>query len=248
MPRFDDPPNMPKTGESPLARLAQTVPLVGTLGQTYVERRGVPVEVAAAAGVCFDSDFGGRAAVIVPLHDRDGALTSVHGRYLHNVRGQNKMLTIGPGGGTIYVLGGWRVDPLIFVEGLFDALSLATCGWPAVATIGRWAPWLPEVAVGRVVWLAFDATRQAEVDVARYAVRLPTADVRRLLPPPRCKDWNTALVKRGQTVVSHWVRDRVAARDGSSTASTDMNLGLAPRTSGTTALAASQFDQPVATP
>jgi hypothetical protein len=212
MQRFDDPPCMPGTSGSPRERLARAVPLAGTPGQAYVERRGVPVDVADAAGVRFDADFGGRPAVLVALRDHGDTLASVHGRYLHAGRGQNKMLTIGPGGGAVSVLGGWRVEPLILVEGLFDALSLATCGWAAVATIGRWAPWLPQVSAGRVVWLAFDASRAGEADVARYAGRLREADVRRLPPPPRCKDWSTALVKRGRDTVTRWVRDRLAAR------------------------------------
>ena len=211
MERFDDPPCLPGRGGSPAERLACAVPLVGTPGQAYVERRGVPVAIADAAGVRFDADFGGRPAVLVALWDQWETLASVHGRYLHTRRGQNKMLTIGPGGGLISVRGGWRVEPLILVEGLFDALSLATCGWAAVATIGRWAPWLPEEAAGRVVWLAFDASRPGEVDVARYAERLRAATVYRLPPPPRCKDWNTALVKRGRGAVTRWVGDRLAA-------------------------------------
>lgn len=213
MQRFDDPPRMPGTGESPAGRLAHAVPLAGTRGQAYVERRGVSMDVADAAGVRFDADFAGRPAVLVALRDRGDALTSVHGRYLHNVRGQNKMLTVGAGGGAVSVLGGWRVEPLIIVEGLFDALSLATCGWACVATIGRWASWLPEVSAGRVVWLAFDAGRPGEVEVAHYAGRLREADVRRLPPPPRCKDWSTALVKRGGCTVTRWVRERLAAND-----------------------------------
>ena len=166
--RFEDPSRMPGTGESPEECLARALPLTGTPGQAYVERRGVPVDVADAAGVSFDPDFGGRPAVLVDLRDQNGKLVSVHGRYLHNVRGQNKMLTIGHGGGTVNLLGGWHVEPLILVEGLFDALSLATCGHPSVATIGRWAPWLPKVSAGRVVWLAFDACRPGEDDVVRY--------------------------------------------------------------------------------
>ncbi|GLI36805.1 toprim domain-containing protein [Geobacter hydrogenophilus] len=142
-------------------------------------------------------------------------MVAVHGRYLHVVRGQNKMLTFGPGGGAVSVRGGWRVDPLILVEGLFDALSLATCGWGSVATIGRWAPWLPEVSAGRVVWLAFDASRSGEAEVARYAKLLCTSDIRRLLPPPLCKDWSTALVKRGRNAVTRWVRDRLMAKETS---------------------------------
>src|SRR5437899_3014069 len=94
MHRFDDPPRMLGTGESPAERLARAVALAGTPGQAYVERRGVPVDIAAAAGVRFDANFGGRPAVLAPLHDRAGVLVSVHGRYLHTQRGRNKMLTV----------------------------------------------------------------------------------------------------------------------------------------------------------
>lgn len=209
--RFDDPPLMPGTSQSPDERLAHAVPLAGTPGEYYVTRRGVPVGVAAAAGVLFDTDFGGRPAVLAALRDREDKLVSVHGRYLHTVRGQNKMLTIGCGGGGISVLGGWRAEPLILVEGLFDALSLATCGWASVATIGRWAPWLPDVSAGRTVWLAFDAGRPGEVDVSCYTARLRESGMRRLPPPTRCKDWSTALIKHGRSIVARWVRERLTA-------------------------------------
>jgi hypothetical protein len=208
--RFDDPPCMPGTGETPAERLARAAVLAGTPGEAYLERRSVPLKVAEEAGVLFDADFSGRPALLVPLKDRSDGLVSLHGRYLHVVRGENKMLTIGAGGGVVQMLGGWHAEPLILVEGLFDALSLAACGWPCIATVGRWAPWLPEVAKGRVTWLAFDAGRPGEADAARYRQRLDGAVVRRLPPPPLCKDWNTALVKRGPGIVTRWVRDRIS--------------------------------------
>lgn len=208
---FNDPPFVPGTRQSPEERLSYALPLSGTPGGLYVARRGIPVSVADAADVLFDTDFGGRPAVLAALRDREDKPVSVHGRYLHTVRGQNKMLTVGRGGGLISVRGGWRAEPLILVEGLFDALSLATCGWASVATIGRWAPWLPEVSAGRTVWLAFDAGRPGEADAARYAARLRESDVRRLPPPTRCKDWNTALVKHGRGNVARWVRERLKA-------------------------------------
>lgn len=207
--RFHDPPLMPGTPLGPTECLDRAQPLAGTDGQAYVERRGIPLATAAAAGVRFCRDWAGRPAVLIALRDPDGALRSVHGRYLHNVRGQDKMLTIGASGGAISVLGGWRTDPLIVVEGLFDALSLAVCGHAAVATIGRDVPWLASIAAGRVVHIAFDGTRPGEREAARLAAALVGARVHRLPPPPRCKDWNTALVKRGPSEVAKWLRDGV---------------------------------------
>ncbi|WP_431262994.1 DUF7146 domain-containing protein [Roseateles chitinivorans] len=219
VPAARDPVRMPRSGESPDERFALARPLVGTPGQAYVERRGIPLAVAHAAGLRFDPDWAGRPAVLVALHDRGGALVSVHGRYLSTLRGQDKMLTIGPGGGVVDIgdggHGGVSRDcgPLILVEGVFDALSLAVCGCGGVATIGRWAPWLPEVCADRLAWLGFDANRPGEREAAAYAQRL--ARVRRLPPPPRCKDWNTALCKRGRVEVARWLRDRLAAADTS---------------------------------
>jgi len=52
------------------------------------------------------------------------------------------MLTVGVGDGAVSFLGGWRVEPFILVEGLFDGLSLAACGWPIVKrgplSVARW--------------------------------------------------------------------------------------------------------------
>jgi hypothetical protein len=96
--RFDDPPRMPATAESAEERLARALPLAGTQGQLYVERRGITLELADTAGVRFDPDFGGRPAVLVAMRDREDQLRSVHGRYLRSRRGENKMLTVGPGG------------------------------------------------------------------------------------------------------------------------------------------------------
>ena len=200
---------MPNSGESPEERFARAIPLAGTEGQDYVQRRGVTLEVACAADVRFDENYGGRAAVLVAMRDEEDRLRTLHGRYLHTKQGQSKMLSIGTGEGVINVLGGWRAEPLIIVEGLFDALSLASCGVPAVATVGCRTSWLPTVAVGRTVWLAFDACKPGEADVVLYKKLLPQSDVHRMTPPPRCKDWNTALVKRGRAALSRWLQELI---------------------------------------
>ena len=209
----NDPPTMPRTGEPPHERLTRALPLSGTAGQAYVERRRIPLTIADTAGMRFDPDWNGRAAVLIGMHDREARLVSVHGRYLETLRGQDKMFTIGPGGGVAATGAGWHGEPLILVEGIFDALSLAVCGWDSVATIGRCAPWLPEVCAGRTVWLGFDANAPGEDEVACYIPRLPHSAVRRLLPPPHCKDWNTALLKRGPAALARWLRESIDARD-----------------------------------
>jgi len=202
---FNDPARLPDTGETPQVRFARARALHGTLGEGYVARRGIPVELAHAQGLRFDPDYVGRPAVVAAMHDHAGALVALHGRYLQVQRGQDKMLTVGPGDGMLGVGRGWRAEPLVLVEGLFDALSLARCGWAAVASVGRWASWLPTVARGREVWLAFDNGRPGEALAEDYGARLATARIRRLPPPGRAKDWNTALVKRGAVVVRSWL-------------------------------------------
>jgi len=211
MHRFSDPHFLPGSGLAPEEVYVRALPLMGTPGQAYVERRCVPVEIAEAAGARFDPDFAGRPAVLVAMRDHGDNLTAVHGRYLHATRYQNKMLTVGTGGGAVALLDGWRSEPLILVEGLFDALSLAVCGWASVATIGRPASGLAEVTFDKVVWAAFDAGRSGEANVTTLRDQLPHALVRRLPPPPRCKDWNTALVKRGPAVVTKWLQAQVRA-------------------------------------
>ena len=193
---------------------ARALPLAGTLGQAYVERRRIPLAIADANGVRFEPDWGGRHAVLVCMHDSEGVLNAVHGRHLETLRGQDKMLTLGCEGGAVSVGQGWRAEPLILVEGLFDALSIAVCGFDAVATIGRWAPWLAKVCEGRVVWLAFDANHPGDEEAQRYTQRLPhAAAVHRLLPPSGCKDWNTALLKCGRAEVARWLHRRLAGGD-----------------------------------
>ena len=185
------------------------VDLRATPGEDYVVRRRIPLQIAEAAGLLFAPDFVGRAAVVQPLYDRNLQLVSLHARYIEYQRGQDKMFTIGPGGGAVNVLGGWKTDPLIIVEGLFDALSLAACGWSCSATIGRWVSWLREAAAGRPVWLAMDAGSSGDKEARRYAAHLCHSSVRRMLPPGNDKDWNTALKKRGRATVWRRVAEQI---------------------------------------
>jgi DNA primase len=104
------------------------------------------------------------------------------------------------------VLDGLLAEPLVLVEGLFDALSLAAAGLPCVATIGRWVDWLPGLARGREVWLAFDGNRPGERSARGFAASLDGSHCRRLRPPGSRGDWNAAARKIGAASLTRWVQ------------------------------------------
>jgi hypothetical protein len=205
MKRRIDPILMPVSRETPVERLEKSLALADTPGQRYVEKRGIPLTIAREAGVRFDYEWNGRPAVLAPMRNKEGDLRSLHGRYLSVTGKQNKMFTIGPGGGIFRVGDGWDADPIILVEGLFDALSLATCGFSALATVGRIAPWLPEICKDRSVMLAFDGNSPGESETLHYKGFLACAQCHRMAPPGKCKDWNTALLKQGMHGIQQWV-------------------------------------------
>lgn len=202
---FCDPLTMPRTGETPVEVYERGVELFDTPGAAYAMRRGVGVEIAHEAGVRYLEDFAGRPALIVALRNRQKEITSVHGRYLSTLPKENKMFTVGRGHGLIEVNSPWQGGSLILVEGLFDALSLAQGGFSSCATIGREASWLPGACRGREVWLAFDASKTGEKESAKYRAMLEGAVVKKLPLPPRCLDWNTALLKKGAPFLTFWI-------------------------------------------
>jgi len=201
-----DADRLAETGEGPEDLWHRSVPLGGTEAEAYLERRRVPLAVAEAVGVRFTGDLNRRPAVLAGLTGPEGELRAVHGRHLHDRRGEGKMFTVGRSGGVFPVLDGLLADPLILVEGVFDALSLAAAGLPCVATIGRWADWLPGLARGREVWLAFDGNRPGEKSARGFAASLAGSRCRRLRPPGGLGDWNAAARKIGAGGLTRWVR------------------------------------------
>lgn len=201
-----DADRLTETGEGPEDLWRRSVPLVGTAAEAYLERRRVLLEIAAAAGVRFTGDLNRRPAVLARLTGPEDELRAVHGRHLHDRRGEGKMFTVGRSGGVFPVLDGLLVEPLVLVEGLFDALSLAVAGLPCVATIGRWVDWLPGLARGREVWLAFDGNRPGERSARGFAASLGGSRCRRLRPPGSRGDWNAAARKIGVASLTRWVR------------------------------------------
>jgi Toprim-like len=206
---WDDPTVDPESGDDPATALAESLGVAEPPCAAYLSRRRIPLEVARAAGVRYAPRFAGRAAVLAPMRRRDGELAAVTARYLTTVRGQEKILTVGHEGGVFAVLDGLRADPLVLVEGVFDALSLAVCGVSCVATIGRYVAWLAEIATGRMVLLGFDGNKVGDHAARYYQDRMPGADCRRLRPPPSSKDWSAAVGKLGAAGLTRWLATAV---------------------------------------
>jgi DNA primase len=89
------------------------------------------------------------------------------------------------------------------VEAPIDALSLATCGIPAIATIGTSFPdWLTkEIGPNKVIYFGYDNDDAGEKGVKAVDPKklgeVGIKEASRIRPPKGCKDWNDALQELG---------------------------------------------------
>ena len=172
--------------------------LAGTPGETYLTGRGIPVEVAVAAGVRYAPDWYGRAAVIFPLRNHVGKLVAAAGRYLDGEK--PKARSAGPKKrGAFATVGAWEAEVVLLVEGPADALSLAVCGYPAIAMFG--CDLSDAAAVGcamRVVAVATDADDAGDSAAQKMMAALAARGARvTRLRPPNGRDWNDMLLSLG---------------------------------------------------
>jgi hypothetical protein len=154
-------------------RWDQAVSVAGTPGETYLASRGIPIEVATAAGVRYlerwehwtrdeSGDWrleGTSRRVVFGIVDKLGELIGIQGRKIGDSERGEKMLTNGHGG--IFAAGTpWPLEEtqrVAIVEAPIDALSLTAIGMPALATQGTsWPAWLPLALAFRKVLLAHD--------------------------------------------------------------------------------------------
>ena len=199
----------PDTGENADTVLARSYEISDTPGEEYLQQRNIPSGVALEAQVRYTPNFNGRPAVLAPLRNDQGQLMAVHGRYIQHIGKQTRMLTIGYPSGVFTVLKGLESDPLILVEGLFDALSLAACGVPCIATIGRWIEWLPGFHPHHTIILAFDGNKSGDAAADYFTKQANKIKLLRLRPPGRCKDWNTTLNKIGVRSLTRWLSENI---------------------------------------
>lgn len=197
-------------------------PLVeGTAGAAYLEGRGLDGATCARAGVRFCARWWGGAAVLFPVFDgwprREPKLVAVQGRYLNAGSGP-KMRTGGRKIEGVFAShpDGWervrRGAPLIVCEAPIDALSLARCGFPALALCGKdGAPaWLPIRCAFENVALAFDADEAGDQGAAKLAPVLSALGAKPFrLRPEGAKDWNAMLAQLGESAMSDWLAEQL---------------------------------------
>lgn len=202
--------------------LRDLLPLDDTAGASYLQRRGISLQVAHTSGARFSCDFYGRAAVVFPLRDRVSTLVAATGRYIDG-RDNPKTRTIGPKRDGVFLspikLSSGRIlqpfdkdaPAIIITEAPVDALSIAMAGFPALALCGTSGPvWLHLVCGFRRVLLAFDddlAGDKAADELSGVLSSFGASCAR--LRPENGKDWNEVLCTSGAASLSEWLAAHV---------------------------------------
>lgn len=180
--------------------LKNLVPLAKTPGETYLQGRGIPLEAAHAAGVRFSPSWFGRPAVVFPIRDAQNTLVAAQGRYISDGKGPKARTTGDKKAGVFVTAGFWddvqRGAPVVICEAPIDALSIALCGFPALALCGKdgWPDWLPVKCAFKNVALAFDADDAGDDGAEKLGKVLSSLGAKPFrVRPQGGKDWNEVL-------------------------------------------------------
>jgi len=191
-------------------------------GGDYLRARGIDPVIACDAFVHYHAEFGfiERPALVFFLQGVAGDYVGLWGLFIDGIPKDTwyrDFEVIGrhgwqvPDGGVFATANAFATGRVVIVQRPLDALSLAMCGLPAIATCGyeEALSWLPERCQGaKVIYLAYPATVEGNRLAARLCKLLkPTgARIHRLKPARDGEDWNTALVKHGRHVVREALR------------------------------------------
>lgn len=198
----------------------------GSPAAEYLAGRGIPPDVATAHGCGYavwkewdaEAAAAGRwvctgeyARVTFPFRTRAGELCALQGRAIAECPGAPVKKSLGPIGEGVFNPAALSGSAPIITEAPIDALSLAACGYPAVALGGTAAPeWLPRALVAGTVYLATDADDAGDKAAVKLdaAIRLAFR-CERLRPPDPWKDWNAALCGLGRDALAAWLAERI---------------------------------------
>jgi DNA-directed RNA polymerase subunit RPC12/RpoP len=194
--------------------LKDAVPVFGTAGAKYIEKRGIPIELASPANVLFSTDFYGRPAVLFPMHNRDGELVAFNGRFTDGKESKGKLKTQSVGKksfGLFATHGALESEIITVCEGVFDALSLHLCGLPAVAIVGTSFPeWLSSALAFQKVFVATDADESGDKAAESLVNVLRSRGARAVrMRPEGAKDWNDVLLNNGADALREFVELRI---------------------------------------
>lgn len=205
-PRSAPPPREPSPAEQavsrePLRRMwTAAVPLdapEAAHGAAYLAGRGIPLPVAQDARVRFSVDWYGRPSVVFPVQDGAGRLVAAEGRYTDG-RADPKGRSAGPKSSGVFVAmpGALAADGVTLCEGPITALSVAACGFPALALCGHVVrPWLVRRLALRAVFVSLDwyeeGTEENGAEACRDLAALGARPYR--LAPPAGNDWSDYL-------------------------------------------------------
>jgi len=178
----------------------------------YLRGRSLPLEVCLEAKVKWSPSWLGRPAVVFPMYDDKGVLVAAQGRYTDG-RDDPKARTLGSKRSGAFLTGSFweqvrKGAPVILTEAPIDALSIAACGFPALALCGKsgWPLWLPIKSAFNEVIVAFDSDSAGDEGAAKLSPILESlgAKVRRVAPE-EAKDWNEMLARRGAHKAEEWL-------------------------------------------
>ena len=173
-------------------------------GCVYLQRRGIPADVAIAARVRFAHEWGSAntfvgPAVAFPLQDAAGRLVAAEGRFVTPPAGVAKSHSAGAKSRGVFeaMPGALEADGVTLCEGPITALAVAACGFPAVALCGHVVrPWIVRRLALRTVFLSLDwyeTGAEESAAAATLALAGVGAKVYRLAPPDGAGDWNDYL-------------------------------------------------------
>lgn len=97
--------------------------------------------------------------------------------------------------------------PIIICEAPIDALSIAVCGFPALALCGKegWPAWLPIRCAFKNVAVALDADDAGDQSSQKLSQVLASLGAKTFrLRPEGAKDWNEILQTSGQSALADW--------------------------------------------